>query len=254
MNYDSNLTDSQWEIISEMLDDQRKRKYSIRLIVDAILYITKSGIQWRMLPKDFPKWQLVYYYFRKWSFNGETEQIHEHLLAKVRKKKGKQASPSLGLLDSQSVKTASATEEKGIDGHKKVQGRKRFIVTDTIGLILAIFIAPANMGERQGAEQVLQTMRGKYPRLVKILADQGFDGQSFTKKIELTFGWVLDIVVKVAGIGGFQLLPKRWVVERTFGWLAFQRRLVKDYEVIIEHSTTFIHWAMIRIMVRKLAK
>jgi putative transposase len=254
MNYDSNLTDSQWEIISEIIDDQRKRKYSLRLIVDAILYVTKSGVQWRLLPKDFPKWQLVYYYFRKWSLNGLTEQIHESLLAKVRRKKGKQASPSLGLMDSQSIKTTSVTQEKGIDGNKKISGRKRFIVTDTIGLILAIFIAPANTGEREGAEQVLRTMRGKYPRLVRILADQGFDGQAFIEKIERTFGWVLEIVAKAAGIGGFQVLPKRWIVERTFGWLAFQRRLVKDYEDIIEHSTCFVHWAMIRLMVRKLVK
>jgi transposase len=136
--YDSNLTDSQWEIIESILDDQRKRKYSLRVIINAILYISKTGGQWRMLPKDFPSWQLIYYYFRSWSYNGLTEQIHQVLLVKVRQKKGKQPSPSLGLVDSQSVKTASMTKEKGIDGNKKISGRKRFIVTDTLGLVLAI--------------------------------------------------------------------------------------------------------------------
>lgn len=252
MNYDSNLTDSQWEIIKCLLDEQRKRKYSLRIIVDAILYITKSGVQWRLLPKDFPKWQLVYYYFRKWSFEGITEQIHERLLAKLREKKGKQSSPSLGLIDSQTVKTASVTKEKGIDGNKKISGRKRFIITDTLGLILAIFIAPANLGERAGAEQVLREMRGKYPRIVKIVADQGFDGLAFIERIRQNFGWIVEIVAKVAGLGGFQVLPKRWIVETTFAWLAFHRRLVKDYEVVVEHSTSFVHWTMIRLMLRKL--
>jgi putative transposase len=252
-SYDSNLTDSQWEIIEQLLDEQRKRKYSLRVIVDAILYMSKTGVQWRMLPKDFPAWQLVYYYFRKWSYHGLTEQIHDLLLNKVREKKGKKPSPSLGLVDSQSVKTASMTKEKGIDGNKKISGRKRFIVTDTLGLILAIFITPANTAERQGAQDVFKEMRGKYPRMVKILADQGFDGEAFVKKVMLTFGWMVEIVAKVAGVGGFQVLPKRWIVERTFGWLGFQRRLVKDYEQVVEHSTSFIHWAMIRLMVRKLA-
>jgi putative transposase len=145
--YASNLTDSQWEIIKQLLEDQRKRKYSLRVMVDAILYITKTGVQWRMLPRDFPSWQLVYYYFRKWSYTGLTEQIHDRLLTQVREKKGRPASPSLGLVDSQSVKTASLTQQKGLDGNKKISGRKRFIVTDTIGLILAIFITPANLGE-----------------------------------------------------------------------------------------------------------
>ena len=145
------------------------------------------------------------------------------------------------------------TKEKGIDGHKKISGRKRFIVTDTLGLILAISITPANTAERQGAKEVFKEMRGKYPAMLKILADQGFDGQAFVNEVLLTFRWIVEIVTKVTGVGGFQVVPKRWIVERTFGWLGFQRRLVKDYEQVVEHSTSFIHWAMIRLMVRKLA-
>lgn len=251
-NYDTNLSDSQWEVIEKMLNDQRKRKYSLRVIVNAILYITKTGVQWRMLPQDFPKWQLVYYYFSKWAGEGLTEEIHDSLIKQVRKSKGKEESPSLGLIDSQSVKTASVTKEKGIDGNKRVQGRKRFIVTDTLGLILAISVCPANTGEREGAKLVMQELRFRYPRLVKILADQGFGGEEFINSIAKTFSWILEIVAKVAGIGGFQVQPIRWVVERTFGWLGFQRRLVKDYETLTQNSIAFTHWAMIRLMVRKL--
>jgi putative transposase len=250
-NYSTNLTDSEWKVIEKFLNDERKRKYSLRFIVDAIMYITKTGCQWRMLPTDFPKWQLVYYYFRQWSATGLTEEIHDSLVISVREKSGKKASPSVGLLDSQSVKTASVTQEKGCDGNKKIQGRKRFVVTDTLGLILGIVVCPANTGERAGGKQVLHTMKGKYPRLVKILVDQGFDGAPFAKVGQM-LGWIIEVVAKVAGVSGFQVLPKRWIVERTFGWLGFQRRLVKDYEVKTDHSIAFTHWAMIRLMVRKL--
>jgi len=251
-NYDTNLSDSQWEIIEKMINDKRKRKHSLRVIINAVLYITKTGVQWRMLPKDFPKWQLVYYYFNKWAAEGLTEAIHEELVKLTRKAKGKEESPSLGLIDSQSVKTASVTREKGIDGNKKVQGRKRFIVTDTLGLILGISLTPANIGEREGAKIVLEELRFKYPRLIKILADQGFGGEEFIKTVRKTFGWVLETVARATGIGGFQVQPIRWVVERTFGWLGFQRRLVKDYEVLTQNSIAFTHWAMIRLMVRKI--
>lgn len=250
--YDTNLSDSEWEVIEKILNDKRKRKHSLRSIINAILYITKTGVQWRLLPQDFPKWQLVYYYFSKWSAEGLTEEIHDLLIKQVRKSKGKPASPSLGLLDSQSVKTASVTKEKGIDGNKKVQGRKRFIVTDTLGLILAISVCPANTGERQGAQLVFKELRFKYPRLIKILADQGFGGAEFINSIYKTFGWILAIVAKVAGVGGFQVQPIRWVVERTFAWLGFQRRLVRDYETLTQNSIAFTHWAMIRLMLRKL--
>jgi len=250
-NYDTNLTDSEWKVIKKFLNEGRKRKPSLRLIVDAILYITKSGCQWRLLPTDFPNWQLVYYYFRLWSATGVVEEIHDSLLGKVRKKSGKSESPSIGLLDSQSVKMASPTTQKGYDGHKNVQGRKRFIVTNTLGLLLGIVLCRANTGERAGGKQVLQTLRGKYPRLVKILVDQGFSGGKFAQ-VGIALGWLIEVVEKVRGVIGFQVLPKRWVVERTFGWLGFQRRLVRDYEVKTDHSIAFTHWAMIKLMLKKL--
>jgi len=253
MSYETNLTDARWEIIAEFIEDGRERKYSLRTIVDAILYVVKTGCQWRYLPKDFPKWQLVYYYFRKFETTGLIEILHDTLRAKVRIKKGKEISPSLGLVDSQSVKTASVTTEKGLDGNKKVNGRKRFILTDTLGLIIGILIVAANTGERAGAESLFYQVRGKYPRLQKVLADQGFDGVEYVTRIESLFGFIFEIVNKVLGIGGFQVLPKRWIVERTFGWLIWNRRLVKDYEEKVEVSRAFVHLAMIRLMLRQLA-
>lgn len=253
MSYETNLTDARWQIIAEFIEDGRKRRHSLRRIVDAIQYVVKTGCQWRYLPSDFPKWQLVYYYYRKFETTGLIEILHDELCGRVRTKKGKQISPSLGLVDSQTVKTASLTTEKGLDGNKKVSGRKRFILTDTLGLLLGILIVPANRGERSGAEELFEQSRGKYPRLQKVLADQGFDGEAYVARIERLFGFSFEIVNKVLGVGGFQVLPKRWIVERTFGWLVWNRRLVKDYEEKTEVSKAFIQMAMIRLMLRQLA-
>jgi putative transposase len=252
MSYETNLTDARWEIIAEFIEDRGRRKNSLRTMVDALLYVVKTSCQWRYLPKDFPKWQLVYYYFRKFETTGLIEILHDAVRERVRVKKGKEVSPSLGLVDAQSVKTASLTTEKGIDGSKKVNCRKRFVVTDTLGLLLGVLIVAANVGERAGAEKLFNQIKGKYPRLKKVLADQGFDGERYVSGIELLFGFVFEIVNKVLGIGGFQVQPKRWIVERTFGWLIWNRRLVKDYEEKTEVSKAFIQLAMIRIMLKQL--
>ncbi len=253
MSYETNLTDARWKIIAEFIEDGRQRKHSLRTIVNALLYVVKTGCQWRYLPKDFPKWQLVYYYFRKYETTGLIEIIHDTLREKVRIKKGKEISPSLGLIDSQSVKTASVKREKGIDANKKVVGRKRFILTDTLGLMIGVLVVAANVGERIGAETLFNETKGKYPRLSKVLADQGFNGEEYVTRIENLFGFIFEIVNKVLGVGGFQVQPKRWIVERTFGWLIWNRRLVKDYEENTEVSKAFIQLAMIRIMLKQLA-
>ena len=141
------------------------------------------------------------------------ERLHQYLYAKA----GREKSPSVGLADSQSVKTASLTSAKGLDANKKINGRKRFVVTDTLGWVMGLKVAAASVQERAGAEELFALMKGKYPRLAKVLADQGFDGDEFTARVEKTFGFVLEIVKKVLGVGGLQVLPQRWVVERTFG-------------------------------------
>ena len=250
-NYPTNQTDKQWKVIEIIIEDKRKRKNSLREIWNALQYITKSGIQWRMLPKDLPKWQLVYYYFRKWTAEGLIEEIHDTIVKQIRKKRGKEIGPSLGLLDSQSVKTHSITTEKGYDGNKKMNGRKRHIITDTLGFIIAIVIHNADIQDRTGAKEVIQELKFKYPRLVKILADQGYTGELAEWTLKF-FGWTIEIVKKVAGVSGFNILPKRWIIERTFGWLGFQRRLVRDYETLTECSRSFVHLAMIRIMLNKI--
>jgi putative transposase len=168
--YPTDLTDSQWSKIKKLFDN-RKRKHSLKEVVNALFYITKSGIQWRMLPKEYPKWQLVYYYFRKWTHEGLIEEMHDLLYSMCRKQFGRELSPSLGLIDSQSVKTSSMTSEKGYDGGKKIQGRKRHIVTDTLGLIMAIVIHGAEIQDREGAKLVIGQLRWRFPRLKKILAD-----------------------------------------------------------------------------------
>jgi putative transposase len=248
--YPTDLTDSQWAKI-EIFFVKRKRKYSLREIVNALLYITKTSAQWRMLPADYPKWKLVYYYFRRWTGEGLIEEIHDALRKICRKNAGRNESPSLGLLDSQSVKTSCITQEKGYDAGKKVNGRKRHIITDTMGFILAIVIHNADIQDRDGAKLVLKEMQHKYPLLKKILADGGYSGKLIEWTLSI-FGWTLEIVSKVAGISTFSVIPKRWVVERTFGWFNFNRRLAKDYEVINECSVAFVHLAMIRIMINKM--
>ena len=233
--------------------DNRKRKHPLIDVVNALFYITKSGIQWRMLPKEYPKWQLVYYYFRKWTAEGLIEEIHKFLVGYCLKQRKKEESPSLCLIDSQSVNTSSMTFEKGYDGGKKIQGCKRHIVTDTLGLLMSVVVHSADIQDREGAKLVIEQLRYDYPRLKKILADGGYTGQLIEWVLK-GFGWTFEIVHKVVGITGFNVFPKRWVVERTFGWFSFNRRLAMDYQVNMECSAAFIHMTMIRIMLNRCKK
>lgn len=247
--YPTDLTDGQWSKI-EIFFTKRKRKHSLREIINALLYIAKSGVQWRLLPREYPNWKLVYYYFRKWLAEGLIEEIHESLRSYCRKQAGRNESPSLGLLDSQSVKSSCITKEKGYDAGKKVTGRKRHIITDTMGFILAIVVHNADIQDRDGAKLVLKELQHRYPLLRKVLADGGYRGKLIDWTMS-SFGWTLEIVSKVAGISVFSILPKRWIVERTFGWFNFNRRLAKDYETLNECSIAFVHLAMIRIMLNR---
>ena len=189
-----------------------KRRYSIRLIINAILYVNKTGIQWRMLPNDFPDWKLVYYYFRKWAQDATTEKIHHIMLLQIRMNLGKYSSLSPVLIDYQSVKTTSVTDFKGFDGNKKVEGRKRFIITDTLSFIISLVITQGNIGERAGAKLAIEKLGNRFVRLTKILADQGFDGVEFITQIKEGFNIVLEVVAQVLSIKGFQVIPKRWMV------------------------------------------
>lgn len=220
--------------------------------MNAILYVVKGGIAWRMMPNDLPDWRLVYYYFRQWARQGLVQQIHDQLVIKVRWQAGREASPSLELIDSQSVKTISVTTLKGYDGNKHPTGRKRFSIVDVLGLVLALRLTSATVGEPAGALLLFTALGQRFKRLKTILADQGFDGVDFLAKVQAAYQLRVDVVCGVLGVKGFQILPKRWIVERTFGWWAFDRRLAKDYEVKESHTEAVIYWTMIRMMSRKI--
>ena len=239
-------------LISDILNDNRKRKHSLRDIFNAIFYMLKTGCQWRMLPGCFPKWELDYYYFTKWKNTGVIEQIHELLRDRVRKLAGKKQSPSLACIDSQSVKTTRLGGiARGVDGGKKIKGRKRHIVTDTMGLLLAVVVHAANVHDSKGASDVISLLKGRFGRLIKIVADGGYRGE-LIGKTRTTFGWILEIVLRTDHSSNFTVIPKRWVVERTFAWFESYRRLSKDFEYHTDTSEAMIQFAMIKLMLNRI--
>jgi len=250
--YSTDLTDSQYDTILGILEDNRKRKHSLREIFDGIFYMLKTGCQWRMIPDGFPKWELIYYYFSKWKNNGTIEMIHETLRDITRKNAGKEISPSVGLIDSQSVKTTrSGGLCRGVDGGKKTKGRKRHIVTDTMGLLLAVVVHAANEHDSKAAPRVIDQLRGRFRRMIKIIADGGYRGELINKTKRM-FGWILEIVLRSDSTQGFQVLPKRWIVERTFSWFESYRRLGKDYEYNTDTSEAMIQLSMIKLMLNRI--
>jgi Transposase and inactivated derivatives len=251
-NYPTDLTDAQYDAILHIMNDNRKRKYSLRDIWNAILYLHKTGCHWRMLPRDFPKWQTVYYYLSKWTYDGTIEQLNDELRERTRLKAGRQSSPSIGLIDSQSVKTTRiGGSQRGFDGGKNVKGRKRHIVTDTSGLLLSAVSHAANTHDSKAGLAVIETLKHRFPRLVKILADGGYRGQLIDYVKELC-GWELEITLRSDKAIGFEVLRMRWVVERSFAWLENFRRLAKDYEYSIEMSQTMIYVAFTTIMLHRI--
>ena len=251
-HYPTNLSDSQWMLLEGVLNDKRKRKHSLRDIFNAIFYLLKTGCQWRMLPKCFPNWELVYYYFTKWKNTGVIEQIHEFLRDHIRQKVGRKVSPSLACIDSQSIKTTRlGGHDRGFDGGKHIKGRKRHIVTDSMGLLLTVVVHAANIHDSKGAFNVIATLKGRFGTLVKIVADGGYRGE-LIEKTKAAFGFVLDIVLRPDESPKFKVIPKRWVVERTFAWFESYRRLSKDFEYLTDTSETMIQFAMIKLMLNRI--
>ena len=257
-SYPSSLTDQQWEDIQPQLPQRpgggRPPRHRYRDLLDAIFYLLRAGCAWRLLPHDFAPWQTVYGYFHRWQQHGVWQKIHAALVRRVRRAAGKRPTASAAILDSQSVKCADQAGPRGYDAGKKIKGRKRHVLVDTLGLILAVRVTAAAVQDRDGARTVLIWLRHQARRLRLIWADGGYAGA--------LVGWLwqlraqrrvrLAIVKRAATQHGFAVLPKRWIVERTLGWLMKQRRLRCDYEQLLMTSETMIHVAMIRLMLKRL--
>jgi len=267
--YPSDLTDRQWAIVGPLLPKATPRgpggrpiEHAWREIVNAILYVTRSGCSWRMLPKDFPPWQTVYRYFAAWRDDETVDRIHDALRDEVRRRSKKKktgnarnAAPSGGIVDSQSLRGADTVgaETRGYDAGKKVNGRKRHIVTDTLGLLLVVMVTAASVQDRDGGADILRRAHKFVPSLRHIFADGGYAGR-LVAKAKRYWKLTVEVVSKPAGQRGFAVLPRRWVVERTFAWLVRWRRLVRDYERFPETHEAFVKWAMIGLMLNRLAR
>ena len=256
-HYDTCLTDAQWTFLSPMLPTPSKRgrpPTDRRQIMNALLYVIKGGIPWRLLPANFPPWKTVYHIFRQWIRDRTWEVLHDRLRALVRKTHGKHCRPTAAILDSQSVKSDPHGGAVGYDAAKSIKGRKRHLLVDTLGLVLGVGGTPASTPERAGAQALLQRTLGWFTWLRLLWVDGGYSGEAFAQWVKTIRPKLkVEVVKRSDDLAGFKLLPRRWVVERTFGWLMRQRRLVRDYETTETSAEAWIHIAMIRIQLRRLA-
>ncbi|WP_432112547.1 IS5 family transposase [Streptomyces sp. YPW6] len=256
------MTDAEWQRVRPLLPvpgwlegrGGRPESYCHRVMLDAVFYVVDNGIKWRAMSVDFPAWDRVYAFFRRWRNNGLIDELHDRLRGKVREAEGREPEPSAAVIDSQSVKADAVvgTGSRGYDGGKKINGRPRHLICDTIGLLLMINVTAGDVTDRQAAADMLSALRDRFPTITRLWADSGYTGTLITWDLSMLH-LVVTVIKRTDDVSGFVVLPRRWVVERTFAWLLHSRRLARDYERRPDSSEAVIRWSMTRLMTRRLA-